>query len=664
MSILTGCERIKIPSFGGARPLLDPLNLRPQDAVQALNCDFSRKTLQPRRGFTSVGSAGAATNTSLRYFLIETATAQKRYVAVGTTTGVQLYNIDTTAIDLNASFASGTNAIVFAPYGNQLYACAVTTSGLGSNQSGFVWDSTSNFSDSTFRAPLTTGDVGVVLSNTGSGVIDAGVHDVGFIFQTKSGYWTAPGPTGTGGYPSPLVPQAVTASGGQQLQAVLTPTTTWPTDIVACQVIYTTVLNNFQYYLVPGTITSISSGSATPVTITWNISDAQLRSIGSQGAGTLADDYFALISAQSANGNAGNLPFYTKFVLQWGPRLVWVVNYGGTDGFFISEPNNPQWISATQHFLQLPGQLPISTAFVLRGLLYFVSPSGGIFAYTDNGGRPIYFSPPFVADHVIGTPAPFGVTTDETGNGYALIAAPQGLYVFNGFTMPELPISYYATPDWEQIDWSKPTQVFVKDHTQDRKFIVQATLLSGSPAIFSFDYTLGRTLEQVNYSQWTISGTQPQAIELVQLSHTGNWGLWYTGGASLFRQMSVKDGDALASLYADSGSGYNFSWLGGPLPGHNFSQMFQHLALRFRGLSLQAGGANLYITVQSLDGTHTLVPPGNPVSLSQLQDKHILVLYDFQNEQAAYQFSNNSVANNAPMISTAEHYYGLLSEQR
>jgi hypothetical protein len=667
MSIIDGARSEEVIEFGGAKPLLDPIDLEIGEAVLAFNCEFFPKRIQPRRGLSSAWSPNQAVQ-SLKYWAQGQSGTSTQYISyLHDNTTISLRNIGASTTTDILTGLSGANLAVFAPWGARLYAALLNSTGFGNSQ-GYVWDGNiAHTMNPVFQRPMLTSEVTLALSQPGAGICTVGPHFVGVLFQTTSGYLTKPGPaTSVSSTGVVLAPASITATGSGNIQATVTPATTWPTWIQAVQIIYTTTANSFQYYLVPGTLTTVTPGSATPATITWNIADIQLRAIGSQGAGTLADEYFDLLSMDSSN----NPPFKPKFVISWGQRLVWFGNFGGIDSFFPSDPLNPETITGDQHILQLPGGLPIVTAFVLRGILYVLSNDGGMFAYYDNGGRPVTFSPPQEVEASIAVLAPLGVTTDDSGSGYSLIASQQGLFLFPGIAIPDIPLSYYAGPDWDQIDWTKPLLINTKIHQQDRLFLVKAVLQSGQVYVFTFNYLNGRTPEKIKYSPWTIGASYPLgALEIVLNPTKSVWELYVTpttASASfpVLRQKSTKAADSTATQYQDlTSTGIDWRYQHTPLP-DNPGDMLNHVAIRFRATSPTGSSTTLYITVSSLDGTRTVTPAGTPFTVATTPDAHSLVPYDFTNEQASYLFSNNVLANNAAAITYYQHFYTHMAQTR
>ncbi len=589
MSFTEGCESAAITEFNGARPVLDSTDLLPGTALTSLNCQYVPGKVITREGFTPVVTGAGTSAVSPYYYAYgDPAAAVSHYLAWfdfdvgGGNYTFKARNLGTaTTYTVKTGLSVATSGASFASVGKRLYGSP--------NQGGYplggayVWDgNTTHTMDDCFQRPMKTTEVTLALTQPGAGVATAGTHYVGVLFQTRSGYWTRPGPCDSS---IVLQPQSIVSTGVNNIRATLTPASTWPTWIAAVKLIYTSALNNFQYYVVPGTSTSITAGSATVYTIDFSVADLQLRSVGSQGAGTLADDYFSLLSMDGSNV----APFNVKFQLSWGDRIVWFGNYGGVDTFFPSDQLNPEWISADQHAKQLPNGLPIGAAFVLGGVLYVVSSSGGVFGYSDDGGRPVNFSPPRILDSRISCQRADAVTVAASG-GYAFVNADQGLFVYSGNTFPQTAMSYY-----QQTDFITGRTGTVKDFTREQIVLVQ----QGSGVIYTFNYQAGMTPDKVRASKWTSTLFPSYAgVETVYNPATTSWELWVSANGGFLRQKSTKTSDV--ALYTDFlsttafdpafGSIYAINWRYqcAPLPENAKGEIFNNLALRVRATTLQA----------------------------------------------------------------------------
>lgn len=615
MSIFEGVKIATVDQFNGTKPLVDATDITPGDALVSLNCKFAPGQCPMREAF---GLAWAGSTTAQNIY------SSPYYWAYGSSTGeatnylswldlldiepfdaaihTRLLDTDTTYV-LKTGLSSGSTHGAFASNGKRLYASV--TAGTAPLGGGYVWDGDlTHTMDDCFQRPLLTSEVTMALTQPAGGVCTAGVHYVGVLFQTRSGYWTRPGPINSS---LVLQPQNITSTGTANVLVTLTPASTWPTWIKAVQVIYTTALNNFQYYVIPGTITQINAGSATVYTISVSVADIQIRAAGSQGAGTLADDYFSLLSMDSSNV----APFNVKFQISWGDRIVWFGNYGGVDVFFPSDPLNPEWITADQHLKQLPNGLPIGSAFVLGGVLYVISSAGGVFGYSDNGGRPVNFQPPRTVDSRISCQNLANVTVAASG-GRAFVMADQGLFVYSGTTFPEVAMSYYQSPDLVAPLFS----VAIKDLANEQTVILHDST-SGTGRLHTFNYQAGLTPDKVRASAWTMAGflgERRPGIEVVRNPATDAWELWMSCSAGgILRQKSRKAGDvALYTDYVDGTTAYGIDWQyqTSLLPPNSAGEIWNHLAGRIRAKALQATVAVTTISKVAAAEVQTTVAHG------------------------------------------------------
>lgn len=673
MSLLEGCQSVTVKEFNGSKPTLDLFDITAGDAVLSYNSKYFPGRAQTREGTTPVDLTANNNWTSPFYWAQGQSGSPTHYLAYmrdfGASGRIYLRNLATNVEYNLATLPTTALAVSFVSSGQRLYAAAM--SGLFATGQGYVWDgNVAHTMDATFQRPMKAAEVTLALTQPGSGVCTAGAHNVGVLFQTRSGYWTRPGPVDS---TLVLQPQTITSTGTNNIVATLTPVSTWPSWIANIQLIYTSTLNDFQYYVVPGTITPVTAGGSGAVTATIDVADLQIRSIGSQGAGTLADDYFSLLSMDASNSP----PFNVRFVTQWGNRLVWCGNYGGIDSLFVSDQLNPEWISADQHLLQLPSGLPIGGAFAMNGIFYVISSAGGMFAFTDNGGRPATFQPPHIVDGKVSVVSPFSVTVAANG-GYAFIAAQQGLFVYSSGVFPTVPLSYYQTPDWiaQVFDPSVGMTPCVKDFPQESIVIVQNGESAGVPGggkSLVFNYQNGMTPDKIRYSLWYshsggsgFGGFNP-GTEIVYSPTRLCWEYWGYNGVGMHRMKSKRAGDAVATMYTDvdldtTTHGIDWQYQASYLPSAS-GEIFNHLAVRLRAASLQSTGL-LSVSVKNIDGTITVTPVVSPIAITSTPGKKYHMFYDLQGEVASYLFTNGATVANGVMVSEFTHYFNLMAEQR
>lgn len=596
MSIIDGAKSVTVGEFNGTKPLIDLVDISPGDAQVSLNCVYSPGQVKTRTGFTPAWTTGGSASCPHYWAYGDSTNPVTHYLTWLDLTNSKITTRDLTTgtpTDIKTGLAGSPVAASFTSDGKHLFASVTAFSGgatlLGG---GYVWDgNTAHSMDATFQRPMKTTEMSIALTEPSAGSVTAGAHYVGVLFQTRAGYWTRPGPVNAS---LVLQPATITSAGAKNINVALTPATTWPSWIVAAQVILTTTLNSFQYYVVPGTITTITAGSATVINIAVDVSDINLRSVGSQGAGTLADEYFDLLSMDASNA----APFNVKFQVAWGNRVVWFGNYGGIDTFFPSDPENPEWITANQHAKTLPNNLPIGSAFVLNGVLYVISSSGGVYGYTDDGGRPVNFQPPRIVDEKISCQSVHCVTVAASG-GRAFVLADQGLYPFTGTTFPDIPMSYFQSPDFVTYG----SNVSVLCFEQDQLVIVQGYGSGGTASLYTFHYeqsglyASGMTPDKLKTSPWTFIGfpSNHPAMESVRNPITNQWELYVSrNGGGMYRQKSLRSGDvALYTDYIfdpDPNFIYGIDWQYqcSPLPPGAIGELYNQIAVRVRAKQVQA----------------------------------------------------------------------------
>jgi hypothetical protein len=234
----------------------------------------------------------------------------------------------------------------------------VTTSGIGvSGYNGtFPITSVPDSTHFTFTAP--TGGLAASGGGTAAaaGSVDAGVHHVCVIFQTRQGYLTKPGPA-----------VSWTASGG--LRAVVTNIPTGPSNVVARILCFTGAGGASFFYV--GSGASLFSGSMiindnTTTSITVDFSDAILL------AGTNVDNLFNLIEL----GDCAGVLEYAERLFWWGERTKmnnWV-NLGFDGGF--TGPTLPHYpLGWTPDAVFAPGGVDEEN-FVVWGAAYSIVGNG------------------------------------------------------------------------------------------------------------------------------------------------------------------------------------------------------------------------------------------------------------------------------------------------
>jgi len=356
----------------------------------------------------------------------------------------------------------GADGAVMVASGSRLYAAFYINGGRLSQNSGQVYGALVGL-DNLFAAPLVNA---IAASETGAGVVTAGLHRIGYVFTTRNGYTGRLCPVDSNGNFAPI---SFTSAGSKNLQLQISGAIPSYLQMPATpggsvfQIVMTVVGQPDTYYAVPGAFATC----ANPTTITINIDDYDLAATG-----TDFTSYQLLLASSISNVP----PFYPSDIFAYSSRMCYItVDQSGFPVCYISEPNAYQYITADQHGIYLEGNQQMIAGFSLRGVCYLGTQSA-FYSCEDSGDVPVNWTPPQKVDGSIGVQSPTNITVNPS-LGYAAIAANRGFYIFQGGIFPALPLSYYQQPDWQRINWQIPSQVQVVDDQLNKRFIVLAPLM-------------------------------------------------------------------------------------------------------------------------------------------------------------------------------------------
>lgn len=130
-------------------------------------------------------------------------------------------------------------------------------------------------------------------------------------------------------------------------------------------------------------------------------------------------------------------------------------SFDAVNGTIIVNPNDGQ---------------SIRNVFSLRGNMY-ICKEKSMYVTQDSGQDPAFWSTEIVSS-TVGTPSVHGV---GLGDGWAVIVARDGLYLFDGGAPQK--ISQEIQPTWDEFDWTKGEQVFCIVNP------VKQTIVIGGPSI-------------------------------------------------------------------------------------------------------------------------------------------------------------------------------------
>jgi len=502
----------------------------------------------------------------------------------------------------------------------------------------YIWKPTlSLFSaDKLFPPPMTT--VPSAPTEPSAGSVTAGMHRLAYAVEYRSGAILRLSPDSGVGTPGldTFTPVEFTAAGSKNLSWVLNPTT-WPVDAVKVHIAMTTVANPNLYIFVPGATATVDGGESDSTTIVFDISDEDLLS----NLATNDATEHRLFYTQAVGGTG---PFNPHSVIVHGDRMSYLTEIddglgNNVGACFVSNRNNYQQITLSNHLVQIPGQLDINAQFSYRGGLYLVGPHWTYVTY-DNGQDPVEWASPQAVDEQRGTLSVRGVEVSPTGD-YAWVADRAGLYAFDG-KYSELPVSYWQTDQWNRINWDYAYMLQVKDDAVNKRIYVLVPLDSAtSPShIFAWDYTKG--IGKAEFSLWDLSGYNIGAIEMVvnDLSTVddkdrGKAELWLapSDASNLLRQTTEND----TNPYRDDAAAISWTYRTSLLPPVAESELIRHHGGHFRVY----GNGTVDLVAYNLDDSrwHTL----EPITLEASPGKEYGRWMHKIGQRKSYKFSQNAV---------------------
>lgn len=255
----------------------------------------------------------------------------------------------------------------------------------------------------------------ITVANGAAGNTDPGDHLFGVVYETDTGYLSAPGE-----FSSIFVTSST-------LSVSFTGISTGPANVTKRHIVATKVIEDYTgnntgytYYFIPGA--TINDNITTTLS---NVSffDADLL----EDASHLLDN-FAEIPA------GASLSLYHN-------RLVLTTPYTDISVAYVSFPGEPEAISQIDGLLALPPDgKPITQSFELRDVLYITKQTRTV-SYVDNDDTPATW-PLTIVDQALGVPVHGVGTVNDTGSAnvdFIVCATRRGICIFNGkYLVPEL----------------------------------------------------------------------------------------------------------------------------------------------------------------------------------------------------------------------------------
>lgn len=655
MSILNDYQSVEVKDARGPNLLVEPTDVQPPWALEALNCEYEPGSFRTRRGFYEQVQGLVPTGLVCgAYNYVYGVKSKIIWVYPDTFLVHRVADYDSASANTLTPLApmAAPGGAVYAQYGRWVYIAAYTGTGFATSiglnivdmeQAGYT------FLALGFKPPILLTGMSQALSFAASVPatlgITPGLHFYAIIFEDRTGFQSRPSPViSATGFP-PSYPTINTATANQQVTISVSPATTWPTDLVRAYLVMTTVTNQSRFLYVPIPPATVPAGTSTLFTFVVNTPDsilAEQSDIGDQESLMVYD-------------NVGQPPFRPNYVFSAGSRM----GYLADEGLLVSDPEMPQRLVPDLNVRTLPQQRRGVAAKYLQGTIY-VFGLDWTYAITDNGDTPNLWPPWRSIDEKIGTSHPYGLSVDDTGFGF--VAHRSGLYAFSGGQYSRLPISYFQQPLWDRIDWTALNFSIAIDASN---FQVQVfcQLVGGDPTVMMWDYSEGVGPTQAKFSQQSLTGKTVRWGLMVLNRGDSRWSgqqqqLWMapiiTTNAWLLRRHSTD-----SQLYRDS-TNLNIptSYATAYLPRDRQALVHEHHGLQIRA----AGVGSLRTRARKLDLASYQQLADTP--LTAAPEKMFTRYLDLRNEAISYLFQNSTAAGDWIRVSRLKHFHAPYIMQR
>jgi|PlaIllAssembly_1097288.scaffolds.fasta_scaffold00172_4 hypothetical protein len=315
----------------------------------------------------------------------------------------------------------------------------------------------------------------LVPANGAAGYTDAGVHIFGYVFETDTGYLSAPG-------------GLVAFTTGAALSVSFTGVAVSPLahvtkrHIVASKVIqtYNGDVNGYQLFFIPGATIPNNTGT---VLANQSFFDADL-----------------LLDASHLTDNFAEIPAGVG-LCTYHNRLVTYCDYNNVSLGYASAVGEPEAINQIDGVLLMPPDgNPITNAAEMRDVLYFFK-RNKTGSFVDNGQEPAFW-PYSGVDNAMGCGVHGIATVVDAGSSnidYLLVASYKGVTLFNGrYILPEL--TWKIQTRWLQNEFKTKNRIIqmVNDSVNQLLYIVMTdrTVMFGN-------YANGFDPKSIRWCPWT-----------------------------------------------------------------------------------------------------------------------------------------------------------------
>lgn len=382
----------------------------------------------------------------------------------------------------------------FVPYSGRAYITPFTTELVGglNRERGLTGEFVYVYKGDGTAARKAAGNpptVAITPANGAAGFTDAGVHIFGYVFETDTGYLSAP---------AGLVAHTTVAAQAVDFTTIAVSPDAFVTKrhVVASKVIqtYNGDVNGYQLFFIPGATIPNNVG-----TVLGGISffDADLL----LDASHLIDN-FAEIPAGVGLGT-----YHNRMTL-WTP-------HDNVSLVYVSAVGEPEAINQIDGILGVtPDGNPVTNAAELRDVLYVFKRNKTI-AFVDNGDVPTSW-PLSNVDSAMGCGVHGIATVVDAGTNnvdYLVIATYTGLTMFNGrFLLPEL--SWKISQFWsEQTFKTDNRRIQIVNDSVGQKIY---TVLTDRTVLFG-DYANGFDPKKIRWAPWTFA-TNVNSLALINVN--------------------------------------------------------------------------------------------------------------------------------------------------
>ena len=663
MSILFSYPKRSVKDFFGVNSRTEASNVGPPFGLVARNVEYLPQVVRTRRGVYQEGTALTLTGIGQlhAWFRPNGGKTQLAWMGINNLGNgeirTMLYDAGSSALVRSVAYSAGYASM--RDYGNLLFYTFLDNSFTAAD--GFwYYDYASATSYQGARMPLMTSEFSIGFANAAlASGMTAGQHLYAVVFRTRSGYLTRPSPVATSGTPPPGVYAANTNAANDGVTVTITPTGTWPNDIVGAYLLVTTVSNQSRLMWAPIASVTITPGGAGAAAF------SQLK----VSDGVIAQQRDALDQDGLLTAFIGGAPpFHPRFIFSMGARMAYCLGSTnnlvlGGPGVMFSDVSKPESFALDRNYRFLLGQQEPICGFYHQGVAYILG-HNFTHAFNDTGGYPVTWPNPREVSGKIGTSHINGVYVDPSGIG--LVAHQSGLYEFSNGVYSELPISYYQKAEWERIQWPKPGGSAIpfqiaEDRTNQMIYVLCTTTLG--PRVYVWDYSAGKTPSKVKFSEWEFGATlSPRGLVIAQ-----NFGdsvdtevrnqIWLApnDGTGMFRQKPLSH----ASPRTDSGSRIDTRYRGPFMPEINTEFLVNyHPGVEVRAM----GTGNMTGIAYGYDDVRQQILATIPLSASP--GVIYTRLMDIRNERCSIEWRNGNIAGDWFQLSGWDQYYQGATKHR